>query len=108
MPEIRYYGSSIADTVLTFLLTFVALALVGGCVFSIDRFVRLTNVEGVLEKKLPKSMRNALYSTMGPFHKMVYEIGKDDNHVHLKRWVIPLTCSIFAVTWIAIIILKIV
>jgi len=107
LPEIRYYGPSFGDTCLTFLLTFIALTLVCGCVFSIDRFVRLTNVEGVLEQKLPKTMRYRLHSTTGPVHKIVYQLDEDGNLLCLKNWIVPLTSLIFMVIWILIISLKI-
>jgi len=107
LPEVRYYGSSATGMGLTFLLALIALTLVAGCIFSFDRFVRLTNVEGILEGKLSKTMRDTLYSTMGPFHKIVYEMDEDNDHAYLKRWVVPLVSLIFATVWIAIILLKI-
>jgi len=108
LPEIKYYGESIIDKCLTFLLATTALILVGGCVFSIDRFARLTNAEGALESKLPKKMKNRLHNTMGPVHKIFLKIDEKGNGPYFKRWAVPLICSLFAIIWVIIIILKII
>lgn len=107
LPEIKQYGSSINDVCLTSLVVFVALALVGGCIFAIDKFARLAYAEGVLLRKLSKTTRQALFSTMGP-SRIFFRRDKKGNLLGLKRWVVSLVSFIFAVIWIAIIILKVI
>jgi hypothetical protein len=67
LPEIRYYGSSHGDVGLTCLLALVALVLVGGCIFSIDKFARLTNTRVLLEQEFSETVRRTFHGTKGGF-----------------------------------------
>ena len=107
LPEVRYYGSSVSCLSLTLLIFFVALALIGGCVFAINRFVKITNVEGIVEQRLSKKMRDDLHSVVGPTQRLLYRKDNEGNLLGLKRWIMPFTSLIFAVVWTAIIILKV-
>lgn len=106
-PEIKHHGSSINGKGLTVLVILVTFVLIGGCVFSIDRYIRLVNSEGELEKELPESMRKQLWGTMGPAHNIFFEIDKDGNFLRVRNWVAPVVSSIFAIIFYLIVIFKI-
>ena len=108
LPEIKHYGSSVTDTALTYLLAFVALALVGSFIFCANTFVRRANAALFLEQKLPKTMRERGPRTITLIHKVMYEIDKEGRFVSLKRGPILVGSIVFAVIWIAIIVLKII
>lgn len=107
LPEIKYYGSSIGGMVLTFLLAFVALVLVGGCVLSIDKLVRVANTRIVLEQELPEKMKKRLQKAWGAAYKVTFVMDEDGKLLHWKRWIVSLASSIFIAIWVVIIILKI-
>lgn len=107
LPEIRYYGPSIADKVLTFLLAFVALVLIGGFIYSVDKLVRVTNTRIVLEQELPKTMKKRLRKTWTGIYELLFEMDEDGRLLHWKRWLVSLAYSIFAAIWVVIILLKI-
>ena len=107
LPEIKYYGSSIGGMVLTFLLAFVALVLVGGCVLSIDKLVRVANTRIVLEQELPEKMKKRLHKAWGAAYKVTFVMDENGKLLHWKRWIVFLASSIFIAIWVVIIILKI-
>jgi len=108
LPEIRYYGPSLKETSLSVLILLVAIALLGGGAFSIDRYIRLVDAEGVWQQRLPKRLRRGLSGTCGPIHNILYEIDEDGDLLGLKSWMRPLVISLFVATWTLIIIVKVI
>ncbi len=108
LPEIKFYGSSVSGRCLSTLLTVVAMMLVFGCVFSIDRFIIWGNIELETEYELPERMRNRLHSSNESRHELLWEMDKKGKLLCLKSWLRPLIILLFIIVWIPIIILKLI
>lgn len=107
LPEIKNYGITVNEQLLTTITASVGFILVGATVFSFHRVTKWLEIENNIQKDMPITLRKiGPDSKIGMIHKVLLSIDDKGNISHFKKWVVPLVILIYIGIWVTVIILK--